>query len=50
LLALSGDKGAKSLITQNVSDVDHVPAPEAAIDIDSLGDLEKLTEFELGIC
>lgn len=39
LRALSGDRGAKSLIKRNVDDVVTVDLPEAAVDIDTLTDV-----------
>jgi molybdenum cofactor cytidylyltransferase len=44
LLALAGDKGAKSLILKYAADVARVLAPEAAVDIDSPADLNALLD------
>ncbi|HYJ90141.1 MAG TPA: nucleotidyltransferase family protein [Pyrinomonadaceae bacterium] len=44
LLTLTGDKGAKSLIAKHQSDTIRVPVPEAAMDIDTVGDFEAFTE------
>ncbi len=42
LLALEGDAGAKSILKNNAGRVSTLPIPEAAFDIDSPADLEKL--------
>jgi len=42
LLALKGDRGAKSVILSQKDEVACVPAPEAAFDIDSAADLDSL--------
>jgi molybdenum cofactor cytidylyltransferase len=43
LRSLSGDKGAKSIINRHLNEVAKLYAPEAAIDIDTLADYERLT-------
>lgn len=42
LLALTGDHGAKSLIMSRPEEVARVAAPEAAFDIDSVDDIDRL--------
>jgi molybdenum cofactor cytidylyltransferase len=41
LMALDGDSGAKAML-QSLNDKVTVPMPEAAIDIDTIEDLESL--------
>jgi molybdenum cofactor cytidylyltransferase len=43
LLQLRGDKGAKSIIARYKDQSHFVSMPEAALDIDTLRDLEKAT-------
>lgn len=42
LLALTGSQGAKSLILTHSAHLSEVPAPEAALDVDTLADYERL--------
>jgi molybdenum cofactor cytidylyltransferase len=42
LLALTGSQGAKSLILAHSAHLSEVPAPEAALDLDTLADYERL--------
>jgi molybdenum cofactor cytidylyltransferase len=42
LLALTGSQGAKSLILAHSAHLSEVPAPEAALDLDTLADCERL--------
>jgi molybdenum cofactor cytidylyltransferase len=42
LLALTGSQGAKSLILAHSAHLSEVPAPEAALDVDTLADYERL--------
>lgn len=46
LLNLQGDAGAKFLIKKYLSDAAKIPVPEAAIDIDTAEDYEKLKNSE----
>lgn len=41
LMQLTGDEGAKSVIRKNAELLARVPMPEAAYDIDSIGDVEN---------
>lgn len=43
LSQLTGDQGAKSLLQEFVANVAAIPMPEAAIDIDTLKDLESIS-------
>ncbi|HEX2269158.1 MAG TPA: nucleotidyltransferase family protein [Pyrinomonadaceae bacterium] len=42
LLALTGSQGAKSLILAHSAHLSEVPTPEAALDVDTLADYERL--------
>ena len=42
LLALTGSQGAKNLILAHSAHLSEVPAPEAALDVDTLADYERL--------
>jgi molybdenum cofactor cytidylyltransferase len=42
LLALTGSQGAKSVILAHSAHLSEVPAPEAALDVDTLADYERL--------
>lgn len=42
LLALTGSQGAKSIILAHSAHLSEVPAPEAALDVDTLEDYERL--------
>jgi molybdenum cofactor cytidylyltransferase len=42
LMSLTGDAGAKSLLRKYSNDIVTIPAPEAAFDIDSSSDYERL--------
>lgn len=44
LLQLKGDTGARSVIRQYANEVEAIPFPEGAIDIDTEQDYEKLSE------
>jgi molybdenum cofactor cytidylyltransferase len=43
LMALNGDQGAKRLIARRPEDVATMPLPNAAIDIDTPSDYERLS-------
>ena len=40
---LQGDTGAKTIIKKHAADVAHTPAPEAAFDVDTQADFQKLS-------
>lgn len=46
LRALRGEKGAKSILMANEAHVARVPCPEAAMDIDTATDVQRLQTFE----
>lgn len=48
LLALNGDRGAKLVLMKFENSLVKIPLPEAELDIDSVGDFERLTGYYSG--
>ena len=46
LLTLRGEKGAKSILLANEKFLARIPCPEAAVDIDTVTDVQRLQTFE----
>jgi molybdenum cofactor cytidylyltransferase len=44
LTALSGDRGAKSLLEARAAEVARIPFPEGAIDLDTRADYQRFVE------
>lgn len=49
LLALEGDKGAKSLLISHQADLIKIALPEAAFDIDTLADWQNLHQYQIPV-